>query len=100
MAKWMAFEDEYLRQHRDRLSVKKLAAALGRGEDAVKNRLVRLGLVAESLGAPLRLGDDKKLVAACLAEGGFPRAVVHAGKTFWVAHDGQLWRRDMAKVAA
>jgi len=100
MAKWMEYEDEYLRAHSARTSVKRMAAALSRGEDAVKSRLVRLGLGYESMGVPLSLGDDAKLVKACLAEGGFPRAVVHGGKTFWVAHDGQLWRGATMQVAA
>lgn len=100
MAKWMPYEDEYLRAHSGRQSIKKLASALCRGEDTVKTRLFRLGLMAEPMGVPLKLDNDKKLVDACLAEGGFPRAVVIDGLTFWVDHNNREWRRDMAQVAA
>lgn len=100
MAKWTEQEDAFLKEHTAKMSVKKLAAELRRGEDAVKNRQVRLGLGAETPGVPLKLHGDDALVSACMAEGGFPRAVVHQGKTFWVGSDGNPWRHDMVKAAA
>ena len=43
---------------------------------------------------PLDLGDgDRKLVAACVAQGGFPRAVlVKPGVTVWADHADTPWR--------
>lgn len=54
---------------------------------------------AAHLGAPpLSLGRDRDLVAACLALGGFPRAVRLAdGRTVWASHDDRPWRFGAAK---
>jgi len=100
MPKWTEHEDAFLREHSSRMSVKKLATELHRGEDAVKGRQVKLGLATETPGVPLSLGNDDRLVKACLAEGGFPRAVVHAGITYWLGHDGYPWRSGMVQVPA
>ncbi len=40
----------------------------------------------------LVLRDDVDLVAACLAQGGFPRAVITRVGTVWAGHDGRPWR--------
>ena len=40
----------------------------------------------------LVLDDDETLVAACLAQGGFPRAVITRVGTIWAGHDGKPWR--------
>lgn len=100
MSKWTTEDDAFLSDNSTRMSVKKLAAELCRGEDAVRNRQIRLGVGTESPGVPIKLDGDDELVAACMAEGGFPRAVVLNGKTFWVGLDGYPWRRDMVKAAA
>ena len=43
---------------------------------------------------PLELGEgDRRLVQACLSQGGFPRAVaLPSGVTAWASHDDKPWR--------
>lgn len=43
---------------------------------------------------PLELGEgDRRLVQACLSQGGFPRAVsLPSGVTVWASHDDKPWR--------
>lgn len=40
----------------------------------------------------IELNNDDKLVNRCLAEGGFPRAVVTSYGTVWGDPDGRIWR--------
>lgn len=40
---------------------------------------------------PLILNSDDDLVRYCLAEGGFPRAVLVGAKTVWASHDMGFW---------
>lgn len=48
---------------------------------------------------PVCMDGDDDLVAACLGHGGFPRAEVIAGQTYWLDHRDMLWGYQ-AKVAA
>ena len=41
---------------------------------------------------PLHLANDNALVSLCLRAGGFPRAVVLNGSTYWLNHEGLQWR--------
>lgn len=41
---------------------------------------------------PFNLVNDGKLIAATLAEGGFPLPVSLNGRTFWINADGGAWR--------
>lgn len=48
---------------------------------------------ADAAGAipAIKLDQDARLVAACLAKGGFPRAEVIQGCTYWLDHRDMLW---------
>jgi hypothetical protein len=41
---------------------------------------------------PLHLANDNALVSLCLRAGGFPRAVVLNGSTYWRNHEDRQWR--------
>lgn len=41
---------------------------------------------------PLQLANDNVLVSLCLRAGGFPRAVVVNGSTYWLNHEDRQWR--------
>lgn len=45
---------------------------------------------------PLRLDRDDELVIACLAHGGFPRAEVIQGLTYWFGPNDMLWTGRLA----
>jgi hypothetical protein len=40
---------------------------------------------------PLHLANDNALVSLCLRAGGFPRAVVLNGSTYWLNHEDRQW---------
>ena len=48
---------------------------------------------------PIELSRDDQLVAACLAQGGFPRAEVINGKTYWINYRNALWGSPMEGAA-
>ena len=41
---------------------------------------------------PLVLDNDNVLVSLCVSAGGFPRAVIVEGSTFWLNHEDRQWR--------
>lgn len=94
-----------------------LAKSLGRTHNAVEHRIgalraagllppvvtsaqrsgqrhrgyANIGEPPTSIGPGITLNKDQDLVLACLAAGGFPRAVVLDGRTFWIRPDGAPW---------
>lgn len=48
--------------------------------------------------AGIALRDDAVLVRACLAQGGFPRAVKTSHGTVWAGPEGGLWKGVRAPV--
>jgi hypothetical protein len=58
--------------------------------------------VATFGGPPVTLHGDDKLVRACLAQGGFPRAVATSIGTVWAGPEGKPWAgaRKTRKVRA
>lgn len=86
-----------------------IAKRLGRSSKSVQRRIdvlrregsltaynpIRRALQEEkavTMAPPLTLRDDDALVAAVLAEGGFPRAVATAYGAAWAGPDGKPWR--------
>lgn len=50
------------------------------------------GKVVSMTTPPLVLANDDKLVERCVRAGGFPRAVVLNGSTYWLNHEDRQWR--------
>jgi len=90
-----------------------IAAALERSEKSVQQRihvLRKAGDIAGysprrkvleveqsvSLTPPLELRLDDDLVRTVRRLGGFPRAEVVGGRTFWLTHDNRQWQYGVA----
>lgn len=107
-------EDDTIVQMMPDFQARDIAKALGRSIDSVKVRIWRLrsaGAIKRppihisdaarsskkadapvTLVPPITLNDDDELVARCIAEGGFPRAFVHDGMTYWINLRHAPWR--------
>lgn len=104
-----------------RVALAKIAEKLGRSRWSVEKRLSdmrRNGELSEDPSRrgtlhghhinikpepPVRLRDDDRVIRDCLAQGGFPRATVINGKTYWLNADNGPWRhtpRDVRRLAA
>lgn len=85
-----------------------IAEAIGRSPSSASVRIFRLrqagrippgkGWVAKDYLSPVSwtpaivLHNDDKLVKACVAQGGFPKAIAYAGKTYWLNADNGPWQ--------
>lgn len=99
-SKWTDEEDNFLRLNHKRMSSDKLCAHLGRGWYAVQTRMQVLELISEGPSSPVKtIGDPQQLITDCLRLGGFPRAEVINGRTYWLGPDGNCWQGQLAKAA-
>ena len=102
--------DQIVKLTLDGCSSQEIGAVLGRSPRAVRGHigtLCRSGRLPKSwtvddrraaapplaiIQPPLQLANDNVLVSLCLRAGGFPRAVVVDGSTYWLNHEDRQWR--------
>lgn len=109
---WTPEDDaEVKRLHGEGLKPAAIAEGLDRHVKSVANRMVYLrktgvlpgyqakyGSAAVSFVPCITLHGDERVVREVLAEGGYPQARKHGGRTFWIKPDGSEWRHTPPKA--